>query len=287
MKFTRKSKIRLKVKMSRKRNKSTKANLDICLLSCGLVEPKIFQECISAVMREAKENFAQVCVYLNGAPKESRGKFAAMIPEGVKIKQTTERVGFPAGANRTIKSGSAPLFLFITDDIVLHPGSLKKLIKRMESDEKIAMIGMKLLFPEDSTDPARPAGRVQHVGHGIDIRGKVTHPLMGWTSDNPKCNVNKEVASVTGGVFLARREAFYQAGGFWEGYGLGYFEDVDLNTTLRENGWKIWIEADAVATHYTNQSMLKADRPVSMQQNEMIFIARKGHSLVNDSWTFW
>ena len=93
--------------------------------------------------------------------------------------------------------------------------------------------------------------------------------------------------SVTGGVFLAQRKAFIQAGGFWEGYGLGYFEDVDLNLTIRENGYKVWIETDAVATHYTNMSMVKSEIRANVQQNEMIFRSRKGRLLVHDSWTYW
>ena len=272
--------------MSRKRSKP-QSQIDIALLSCGLVSLQVFKDCVAAISREAESVGARVYIYLNGAPKESKTDFVNTIPTNFEIKQSSERVGFPAGANRVIKAGNAPLILFITDDIILHPGSLKKLIDRIKTDETIGLCGMKLIFPEDSTDPSRPAGRVQHIGHGIDIRGKVTHPLMGWQPDNPKCNVSRESLSVTGGVFLARRKAFYQAGGFWEGYGIGYYEDVDLNLTMRENGWKIWVDAEAVATHYTNMSMSRSETPANMQANEPIFLARKKHLLVHDSWTYW
>ena len=274
---------------NRKRNPSKSSEIDIAMLSCGLVEPQVFEDCLSAIAREAEGFRSEIYLYMNGAPKESRETFSKIISKypQVKVKQSTERYGFPAGANRVVKQGSSPLVLFITDDVILHPGSLEKLINRVRSDEKIGICGMKLIFPEDSTDKGRPAGRVQHIGHGIDIRGKITHPLMGWKPDNPKCNVSREVMSITGGVFLARRIAFLKAGGFWEGYGLGYFEDVDLCLSVRDLGYTVWIDAAATATHYTNMSMVKANRPIPMQYNEMLFVGRKGRSLVNDNWTFW
>jgi GT2 family glycosyltransferase len=160
-------------------------------------------------------------------------------------------------------------------------------VTRIQSDEKIGLCGMKLLFPEGSDDKGRPAGRVQHIGHGIDIRGEVVHPLMGWKPDNPKCNVSREVLSVTGGVFIVRRNAFLRAGGFFEGYGLGYFEDVDLCLTLREQGWKIWIETEAVGTHYTNMSMMRSEVRPDMEWNKMIFRGRKSNQLINDTWSYW
>ncbi len=273
---------------NRKRSPIKNSEIDIALLSCGLVDLPVFEKCVDAIVREVQGLESQVYVYLNGAPKEVRNDFERVCLKyaNVNLKQSTERVGFPVGANRVIKYGNSPLVLFITDDVILHPGSLKILVDRMKLDSTIGLCGMKLIFPEDSTDPSRPAGRVQHIGHGIDIRGKVTHPLIGWSPDNPKCNVSREVLSVTGGVFITRRNAFLRSGGFWEGYGTGYYEDIDLNITLRDQGWKIWVEPSASATHYTNMSMSKAKLP-PIQNNESVFISRKGDKLVNDNWTFW
>ena len=274
---------------NRKRKPIVHAELDIALLTCGLVDIEIYKKCVNSIVEYSKGINCNFYVYVNGAPKETVSDFLSIansIPN-VKVKQTGERVGFPAGANRVIKMGSSPFFMFITDDIVLKPGAIQSLIETMNRDDKISLCGMKLLFPEDSQDQARPAGRVQHIGHAIDIRGEVTHPLIGWKPDNPKCCNSREVLSVTGGVFIARRQAFNQVRGFYEGYGLGYFEDIDLNLSLREAGWKIWIDANAVADHYTNQSMMKADQPVPMNENKMLFRARKQHLLVNDSFTFW
>jgi GT2 family glycosyltransferase len=275
--------------MSRKRRRVKKSELDITLLTCGLVEQPVFKDCLEAIVRESEGIDCSVYVYMNGVLKEDRSWVEDAVHEypDVKLKYSSERLGFPAGANRTIKQGTSPMVLFITDDIILHPNAIKELMERMKADPSIGLCGMKLIFPEDSEDKGRPAGRVQHIGHGIDIRGHVTHPLMGWKPDNEKCNRSREVISVTGGVFMVRRDVFIKAGGFFEGYGLGYFEDVDLNLEIRRLGYKIWIETAAVGTHYTNMSMMKSEVRPNMKSNEMIFVSRKGGDLVNDNWTFW
>lgn len=275
--------------MSKKRKPISNTVLDIALLTSGMVDVSVFEKCVDAIKSEMDGIKCQFYVLMNGIPAENRKAFEEIVARinNPRIKYSSERLGYPAGANRIIRAGTSPYILFITDDVILHPQSVKNALTRIMSDEKIGLCGFKLMFPEDSTDPGRPAGRIQHIGHGIDIRGEITHPLLGWKPDNPKCNNTREVLSVTGAIFLVKRNAFLKAGGFWEGYGLGYFEDVDLCLTLRQNGWTVWVDTTAEATHYTNATMIKINQPIPMDYNKMLFRQRRANMLINDSWTFW
>ena len=279
--------------MSRKQRKPSREPIkrsvvDIALLTCGVVDIPIFRDCVASIKREMETVESSFQVFFQGLTPENRQPFSDIIytVSNASLRTATENSGYPKGANRAIRMGTAPLVLFITDDIVLHEGALKTLIETMENPE-IALCGLKLLFPKTSTDNARPAGRVQHIGHAVDLHGEIVHPLMGWRPENKKCNVSREVQSVTGAVFMVRRNLFIKAGGFFEGYGRGYFEDVDLCLTLRAMGHRIYIETKAVADHYTNASMLKIDKPIPMQQNRQLLLQRRGAGLINDSWSFW
>lgn len=274
--------------MSRKTKKIVQNVVDIALLTCGVVDLPIFRDCIHAIKREMEGIAAGFHVFFNGAPQETAQSFKQIILEVIptaQIRFSSKNEGYPKGANAAIRMGVAPLVLFITDDVVLHEGSLKTLIETMK-EPNIGLCGLKLTFPKTSTDVNRPAGRVQHVGHAVDLHGQIIHPLLGWRPENKKCNVSREVQSVTGAVFMVRRELFRKAGGFYEGYGRGYFEDVDLCLTLRQMGSHIYINTNATADHHTNASMLKINEPIPMTQNRQILLSRRGNQLIHDSWSF-
>ncbi len=278
--------------MSRKRKKTQNTLVDIALLTCGLVDVPVMESCIEGVRREIETVPSDFHVIMNGVAKESREVFEGLVRTipNVKVKYSTEMLGFSAAANRVIRQGTSPLVLFITDDIILHEGTLEKLVRRMD-DPDIGLCGLKLTFPKNSNDPNRPAGRVQHIGHAIDINGEIVHPLIGWKPENPKCNVSRELQSVTGGAFMVRRNAFLKAGGFYEGYGRGYYEDVDLCFSIRINaGKKVFIDTEATADHVTNASFMKVIQKgvyIPMEQNKMILRSRWGKYMQNDSWDIW
>lgn len=273
----------------RNRKPQKKTLVDIALLTCGLVDLHVFEKCINAIKKEMQSVDCNFYVILNGLALEAREPFSNLvnsIPDA-KIKHSSEMLGFSAAANRVIRQGTSPLVLFITDDIILHEGTLEKLVRRMDEPE-IGLCGLKLIFPKDSADPNRPAGRVQHIGHAVDVNGEITHPLIGWMPGNPKCNISREVQSVTGGVFMVRRKSFLQSGGFFEGYGRGYYEDTDLCFSIRHNvGQKIFVDTTATADHVTNASFTKAGIFIPIEQNKMIFRARWGKFMENDSFVFW
>lgn len=272
----------------RNRNPIKNTLVDIALLTCGLVDVPVFENCASAIKTEMESIKSSFYANFNGMLPESKEPFTKIVNtiENSKIRYGNPRTGFGEGANIAVRQGTSPLVLFISDDIILHKGTLEKLVRRMD-DPEIGLCGLKLTFPKDSTDPNRPAGRVQHIGHAVDVSGEIVHPLMGWSPENPKCNVSREVQSVTGGVFMVRRNLFLKIGGFFPGYGLGYYEDVDLCFNIRRAGAKVFIDTSCTADHVTSASYIKAGQPISMDTNKMLLRSRWAGSMQNDTWGFW
>jgi len=257
--------------------------LDIAVLTAGRVD--LFEKCIDALLFEMRPEY-KIHVCNNGHPSKEYEEVYKKLPVGSVVKRQNKDDGFGAGANIAIKSGSAPLVLFITDDVFIHPGSIEKLLETMKVPD-IGMCGYKFLFPEDSEDPNRPAGRVQHVGMASNIRGEMVHPLIGWHSENPKCNISRDVAAVTGASFMIRRSAYQRAGGFNPIYGKGYYEDVDLCLTIRSQGSRIYINTEATATHGVGQTFKNEKTPAPIQQNLQIFRSRWLNRLEWSDWNMW
>lgn len=258
--------------------------LDIAIITAGRSD--LFEKCVDAILPQMKDNY-RIHVINNGSPSEHYEEVYKKLPEGSVIKRSNQNYGFGGGANLVIKSGNAPLVLFISDDIFIQDGTIDKLIRVMD-DPTIGISGYKFLFPEDSTDPNRPAGKVQHIGLGLSIKGEVVHPCMGWSSDNPKCNISRDVVAVTGASFIVRRSVFNKTGGFDPIYGKGYYEDVDLCMTIRSLGFRVYIDTMSLAYHGVGQTFGQTDpTTIPIQRNKQLFQNKWMQRLEWSDWLFW
>lgn len=250
----------------------SKPIVDVCILTAGRFD--LLSKCLDAVQREIESVSFACNVYLldNGSAAEDRIVHNDLTTKSfiTACKRLSPMTGFPNGANTLISMGKSPLVLFVSDDVVLAEGVLDKLVRRMD-DSTIGICGLKLIFPKDSTNPGRPAGKVQHIGHALNIRGEVIHPLLGWSTDNPKTCISRDVFSVTGATFIVRRNAFEKAGKFDEAYGRGTYEDVSLSLQLKQLGYRIYIDTECIAEHYVGATIEKVGGGYPLGQNAMIF----------------
>lgn len=258
--------------------------IDICVLTAGRFD--LLDKCLDAIGKEVKNTPCKVYIFDNGSPTDERLKHADIFtkPFITSHKRKDTNIGFPAGANTAIKMGNSEYVLFISDDIILYPGAVDSLYKTLKNNPKIGLCGLKLLFANDSTDPARPAGKVQHVGHAVDIRGNIIHPFIGWSASNPKCCVSGERFSVTGATFMMPRHVFNKVRGFNIDYKLGYFEDVEMALNIAALGYKIWVDTNAIAEHYVGATFTVRKEQATIQENQQKFLAKNRQLL---RWTDW
>lgn len=269
---------------NRKRIKQTA--IDIVIATGGRFDK--LKLCLNAL--QAQEGAPKFAVHLldNNTNTKERLHHKDLFehPVVTDTKRFTQDMGFPAINNAGARMGVAPYILFLNDDVELFPDALKQLYSVMKKDADMGVIGAKLLFPNDSTSPIRPAGKVQHVGMASTIRGQISHPLVGWSADHPKCNVSREVICVTGACLMVRRDLWGRIGGFFEGYGAGTYEDVELCFAVRQLGKKVFINVDAMGYHYTGATSEKKQVAFPLQQNAMTFKARWAQSGLY-RWSDW
>jgi len=259
------------------------APVDICILTAGRYD--LLNDCLDSVANlEGVEN-CNVYVWDNNPDTESRLAFSELFRHPVITKERywKQNSGFTGGANSVIAMGKAPLVLFITDDVALEPNVLSVLKNTMDCNSNIGLCGLKLLFAS-----GEHRGKVQHVGHSMTIRGKVIHPFLGWSADNPKTCISGERYSVTGATFMVRRKVFKQVDGFSTVYGKGYYEDVELALNIKSAGYIIYCECGAIGHHHVGASFTtfkeKYNQESPLQINEQLFMTRNRARMV---WTDW
>ncbi len=199
-----------------------------------------------------------------------------------------ENQGYPAAVNQAAARGRAPLILILTADVYLNPASIPLMVRALD-DPSVGVVGPMLIFPEGTK--AGPAGRVQHAGVSLDIRGRPFHQFMGWTPDNPRVNRVCDVAAVTGACFLTRRSLWRKIGGFAEIYGKGTFEDMEYCFAVRAGGAKVLYLPQARGYHVVGGSFQagasRGTGGFNLPVNETIFKGRWPNMLVWDEYRRW
>lgn len=251
--------------MSRKRKHSVSSQVDVVIVTAGRWD--FLKECLDAL-----PDNVNVYVIDNASDAEERISNNALF-EGVTSKRLQQPLGFAAANNEGARMGSAPYILFLNDDCILNEGSIDRLMESFK-EPQVGIVGAKLIFPSTSSHPNRPAGKVQHVGLALNIRGEVIHPLVGWSPDNPKTCVTREVWGVTGACLMIRRQLFSRVGGFDPVYGMGTYEDADLCLKARSSGYRIVLNASATGTHYAGATAEKKQTSFPLAFNSMTFKSR-------------
>ena len=272
-----------------------KAVLDVVIPVFG--QPEMLQRCLAAVEDTKGDLAIKVILVDDASPdKEAMRPVYDSLDGHTRLLYNSQNAGFPRTVNRGVMQGKAPFILVLNSDVELQPGCLQAMLAEFD-DPKVGVVGPKLLFPPDSTDLHRPAGKVQHAGLGVNWQGQVVHLNLAWSADHPKVNQRRVLQAVTGACLTTRREArnkvaqVYKAtgdpsgGAFNEVYGRGTYEDVEYCFAVRGNGYQVIYQPKAVATHYTGGSA-KDTGGFPLRRNEMIFRARCGHMMAWDQWRF-
>jgi GT2 family glycosyltransferase len=249
-------------------NYNHKPLIDVVVVTGGRWD--FLKQCLDALEKQTVP--VNVILLDNASDPEERIQNHSLF-DGLTTKRLQKSLGFPAANNEAARMGSAPIILFLNDDCILTEDAIERMMESMK-DETVGVCGAKLIFPVSSTSPIRPAGKVQHIGMALNIRGEVIHPLVGWTANNPRCCVSRDVFSVTGACLMTRRTSFNQIGGFDPSYGLGTYEDVQYCLQVKSLGKRVYVNTHAIGYHYAGATSEKKQIPYPLQINSLTFKSR-------------
>lgn len=193
------------------------------------VQPRL-ERCIKAVESQVDE----VVVALDGDAKFHRGNVFVVPSPG-------KRTGYGKTCNRGARASANDWLLFLNDDCYLNPGAVKSMLDA--ADEKTAVVGCLLWYPDKTIQHAGKARRRADIGFGH----------MDYRKLEPTITKPRECEDVTFAAALVRRQAFYEVAAFDERYDC-YSEDTDLCMKVRRAGWKVMFTPHAQGIHDESQS---------------------------------
>jgi len=166
-----------------------------------------------------------------------------------------ENLKFGYACNFGASNANGDVLIFLNNDTEPQKDWLKASVNRLLTDEKIGIVGSKLLYPDNT---------IQHCG--IDFFNDVNpdhkiwplHRYMHINSDDPIVNVAEEVPAVTGAALLIKKSLFLDVDKFDLNYKM-YFEDTDLCFKVRAKGYKIFYEPKSIIIHHEGKSSTNQD----------------------------
>lgn len=282
--------------MSRRRKPKAQAQLDIIIPVFG--RPDLLARCLASLPQAAHGiDYRLYLVDDKGPDQERLREIYGNLNGTSRVVYNESNSGFARSVNRGVKLSTSPIVLILNSDVEIQPDGLHGMLAEFD-DPAVGVVGCKLLFPPQSTDPTRPAGKIQHAGLAVNFKGQMTHVNIGWSADHPKVNERRNMQAVTGACLMTRRDtwkavlgAYKQSGdptggAFNEVYGAGTFEDIEYCFAARSVGYQVIYTPNAWGYHHVGASVLQDGGGYPLQRNEMIFKARCGALLAWDEWRF-
>ena len=164
---------------------------------------------------------------------------------GIRVVRNAENLRFLLNCNHAAEEARGKYILFLNNDTQVTWGWLRALVELIERDEKIGMVGSKLIYPD---------GRLQEAGGILWKDGSAWN--YGHLADpsRPEYNYVKEADYISGAAIMIRAELWRQLGGFDERFAPAYCEDSDLAFQVRRAGYMVLYQPKSVVIHFEGVS---------------------------------
>jgi GT2 family glycosyltransferase len=248
------------------------------MTSCSLVIPihnraSLTQQCLDTLLAAPPVSADVEIVVVDDASTDASSELLAAYGEGIRVVRHARNTGFGVACNDGAAAASGDWLVFLNNDTIPQLGWLDALLAYARPRERLAFVGSKLLFPDDT---------IQHAGVVFSQRFHPFHIYSGFPASHPAVNKSRQFQAVTAACALIRRDIFQEAGSFDPEFVNGY-EDVDLCLRLRRLGYE---------NHYCHESVLhhleSATRGEAIDdRNLRLFLARWGSYAEPDDFRYY
>ncbi len=200
-------------------------------------------QCIQSIIDNVK-NVSYEIIIGDDESTDTTKKIHKII-QNVKVNKNTTDHGFLMNCNRAAKLASGQYLVFLNNDTVVKENWLESLVQLIESDEKVGLVGSKLVYPD---------GRLQEAG------GIIWRDASGWNygreqnPDMPEYNYVRECDYISGASIMISKALWEEIGGFDERFKPAYCEDSDLAFEVRKRGLKVLYQPQSVVVHFEGVS---------------------------------
>lgn len=247
---------------------------------CSIIIPvynqaSVTRQCLEALRARPPEGVDCEIIVVDDASTDLTPELLAGYGDEIRVVTHATNAGFATACNDGAAVASGEYFVFLNNDTIPLPGWLEALARYAEEHPRAAVVGSKLLYPDNT---------VQHAGAVICQDGYGRHIYAGFPAEHPAVNRSRRFQIVTGACMLVRRDPFAEAGGFDTAYRNAY-EDHDLCLRLGERGYEVHVCHTSVLYHLTMVS--RAGRTADFEASTRLFRERWAGRVEPDDFRYY
>jgi len=218
------------------------------------------EHCLKSVQKAIENIDAQIIVVDNNSPDDSCEMVKTLFPKVILI-ENNENAGFPKGNNIGVQQARGKYICILNPDTVVAEDTFEKILAFAEKQEKLGIIGCKLI---DGTGKFLPESK-----RGVPTTSVAFAKFFGLYKLFPKVkafqkyyaqhldeNTTGKVDILVGAFMVLKRETYQQLGGFDQRYFM-YGEDIDLSYSALKLGLQNYYFAETSVIHYKGESTVK------------------------------
>ncbi len=199
--------------------------------------------CLKSILKNSGEITYEIII-ANDCSTDLTTRISEVV-KNIKVVTNKENLRFLKNCNNAAKYANGQYILFLNNDTQVQPNWLAPLVELIERDEKIGMVGSKLVYAD---------GTLQEAGGILWKDGSAWNYGNRKDPADPEFNYVKEADYISGAAIMIKADLWNEIGGFDEAFAPAYYEDTDLAFEVRKHGYKVMYQPLSVVVHFEGVS---------------------------------
>lgn len=207
--------------------------------------------CLDTVRRFSANVRYELILVDDASDEDTRNYLEAVTKElsssGIptKLLRNESRCSFSINNNLAAKVATGKYLCLLNNDTLVTPGWLDAMVRVMDREENVAVLGNKHLFPKTEL--------LHHCGIDFEPEGHPYHLHPHADPSEPAWNYQRDVQAVTFACVMIPRATYAELGGLSEDFVNGY-EDCDFCLQALRSGFRVVYTPASVIYHYGQSS---------------------------------
>ena len=235
----------------------------------------ITQQCLDALLAEPADGIDRQVIVVDDGSTDMTPSLLDNYRDRILVVRNETALGFAGACNAGVAVATSEFLVLLNNDTVPTPGWLSALVSYAIQHPAAAVIGAKLLYPDDT---------VQHAGVVIGLNSMPHHIYAGFPADHPATSKSRPFQIVTAACAFFRRGAWQELGGLDTAF-LNGWEDVDYCLRAGEAGHEVHYCAESVVYHF--ESATRSLVSDAERANQQLFLRRWGRKVEPDDYRYY